>query len=111
MGKEHIVILCTCPDHKSAEKIALGLVEERLAACVNIVAGLTSIFPWKGKIERDPEVLMVIKSQSGRYGAIERFIRERHPYEIPEIIALPVVAGSESYLCWVDEWVKSTESS
>ena len=103
---EHILVLCTCPDHKCAEKLALGLVEGKLAACVNIISGLTSIYPWKGKIERDPEVLMIIKSQRDRYGDIEKYILKHHPYEIPEIVAVPVVSGSLSYLSLVDEWVK-----
>ncbi len=107
MATEHIVILCTCPDHKSAEKLARGLVEGRLAACINLVPGLTSIYPWRGKIERDSEVLMVIKSRRDRYRDIEQFILKNHPYEIPELVALPVVSGSEGYLHWVDEWVNA----
>ncbi len=106
MTTEHVVIFCTCPDHPCAEKLALGLVEGKLAACVNIVSGLMSIYPWKGKIERDPEVLMVIKTHRDRYEDVEKYLREHHPYEIPEIVAMPVVSGSESYLQWVDAWVK-----
>ncbi len=102
MHSKHLVIYCACPDRAVAERIALTLVEQRLAACVNIVAGVTSVYRWQGAVHRDAEWLLVIKSGSDRYPALETCIRELHPYEIPEIIGLPIQQGSGGYLAWLD---------
>lgn len=95
------VVLCTCPDRDTASGLARVLVADRLAACCNVVDGLTSVFRWEGRVEEDPEVLLIAKTTSGRYPALERSLRENHPYELPEIIAVPVEAGLGGYLDWV----------
>jgi periplasmic divalent cation tolerance protein len=96
------IIFCTCPDHSTAEKIAQLLVEEQLAACVNIVPGITSIYAWAGKIESTQEHLLIIKSSNLNYQAIESFIKKHHPYQLPEIIAIPVERGLPEYLNWIE---------
>jgi periplasmic divalent cation tolerance protein len=95
------VVLVTCPSRKVGEKIAHALVEERLAACVNVIPGLTSIYRWEGKICRDAEVLLLIKTRQVRLPALTRRVRAYHPYSVPEIIALPLAGGSATYLAWV----------
>lgn len=96
-----IVTLCTCPDKESAEKIARLLVESRLAACVNILPDLTSVYSWQGQIETADEHLLIIKSPQVGYQAIETAILSHHPYELPEIIAVPVRQGLPGYLNWI----------
>ncbi len=96
-----MVVLCTCPDEPTATGIATALLAEELAACVNCVAGIRSMYRWAGQIRDDTEVLLVIKTRAARYGALEALVRARHPYELPEIIALPVVAGARDYLDWI----------
>lgn len=95
------LLYCTCPDAQIAERIAQSLVEARLAACVNIIPGLRSVYRWKGKIESDAECLLLIKTQAFRIAAVTEWVRRLHPYELPEIIAVPVVAGHAPYLDWV----------
>jgi periplasmic divalent cation tolerance protein len=92
-----------CPSREVAEKLGRTLVEERRAACANIVPGLTSIYRWEGKICRDREALVILKTRRSRVAALSRRVRELHPYSVPEIIALPVVLGSPAYLTWVVE--------
>lgn len=95
------LVLCTCPNREVAEAVARGLVEEGLAACVNIVPGLQSIYRWKGNVESAEELLLLIKCAAAHFSAIEAFIKSRHPYELPEVIAVPLVAGSEAYFSWL----------
>lgn len=95
------LLLTTCPDLRSARRLARALVEERLAACVNILPIEQSIYRWRGKIESARERLLVIKSERRVYRALERRVRALHPYELPEIIAVPVVAGHRRYLAWI----------
>lgn len=95
------LLYCTCPDAGVAQDIARDLVASRLAACVNIVPGLRSIYLWDGAIQDDAECLLMIKSQASRIDAISERIRKRHPYELPEVIAVPIVAGLDAYLDWV----------
>ena len=103
---EHCVVLVTCPDRKTGEDIAGTLVEENLAACANLVDGVTSIYRWKGKIEHDAEMLLILKSRRAHFSLLEARVRELHPYDVPEIIAMDVVAGSRPYLEWIDETTK-----
>lgn len=103
MSREQIVVLCTTPDRETADRIARVLVEEKLAACVNIVPGLTSVYEWKGRIETDAELLLVIKTRTGRSEELEARVRGLHPDEVPEIIELPVTGGSKPYLDWMIE--------
>jgi periplasmic divalent cation tolerance protein len=98
-----IVVLVTCPKRTVGDRIARALVSEGLAACANVVPGLTSTYRWQGKICRDPEVLLIIKTQRRRLPALTERIRALHPYTVPEIIALPLIGGSPAYLAWVAE--------
>lgn len=99
------LILCTCPDRDTSEHIAQKLVEGRLAACVNILPGLTSVYTWQDRLESAEEYLLLIKSTRDCYPAIEQAIRELHPYDLPEIIALPIAQGLPGYLNWIDACV------
>jgi periplasmic divalent cation tolerance protein len=96
------IVLTTCPDAASAERLARILVEEGLAACVNILPPMRSIYRWKGKIEDASELLLVIKSAAARFPAIRDRLRALHPYELPEIIAVPIVDGLPAYLAWLN---------
>jgi len=96
-----VVVLCTFPDLDQARQIGAALVERQVAACVNLLPGVESIYRWEGKVERAGEVLAVIKTT--RYADLEAAIRELHPYEVPEILALPVTAGLPAFLNWMKE--------
>ena len=96
-----LVVLCACPDEATAERIAREVVSAGLAACVNRFDGVRSTYRWKGTLQDEPEVLLVIKTVKARYEALEMRLKALHPYELPEIIAVPIVAGSAGYLAWV----------
>ena len=98
---DHQLVLSTCPDRETAERLATTLVERRLAACVNIVPGLTSVYRWQGAIQTDAEVLLLIKTDAQRFPALEKTLREEHPYELPEIVAVTISNGSPGYLRWI----------
>lgn len=100
-GEAVLVVLCTFPDVQQAREAAAELVERRLAACVSLLPGVESIYRWEGKVERAGEVLAVIKTT--RYSELEAALKELHPYEVPEILALPVKAGLAGYLKWLGE--------
>jgi periplasmic divalent cation tolerance protein len=102
MAANHQIILCTCPDKDTAEKIARLLIAGNNAACVNILPGITSIYRWQGQIESTEEHLLLIKANKDCYQAIETTIHEHHPYDLPEIIAVPVERGLPEYLHWID---------
>ena len=95
------VVLCTAPDEEVATNLGKELVEHGLAACVNIIPKLRSIYRWQGKLCDDAEVLMVVKTRTGKLEQLGEAIKAGHPYENPEVIALPVTAGLEAYLKWV----------
>lgn len=97
----HILVLTNLPDQAAAQTLAAALVDARLAACVNIMSPCRSIYRWQGAVETADEVPLLIKTTQACYPALEQAIRARHPYETPEIIALPVVAGLPDYLAWV----------
>lgn len=101
----HRIVLCTCPDMGTAEGIANRLVAEKLAACVNVLPGLTSVYLWKGVVEKDVELLLLIKTTSEAYPGLEAAIRAAHPYELPEIVCVPIVAGLAGYLEWIEDAV------
>lgn len=101
MSTDTLLIISTCPDRETAERIANGLVEQGLAACVNISSPVTSVYRWEGKIESDEELLLTIKTSRQRYPELEQAISTLHPYELPEIIAVPVEQGLPGYLDWV----------
>jgi len=96
-----LVVLTNCPDVEVADRIARTIVEQRLAACANRLAPVESVYRWQGAVERATEVPLLIKTTRERYAEIEQAIRALHPYEVPEIIAMPVSAGLASYLRWV----------
>jgi len=98
---EFVVVLVTVPNRETGALIADALVGERLAACVNIVPGLFSIYRWQGKVEREPEELLIIKTRRAMVEALSRRVRELHPYSVPEVLALPVEAGLDIYLKWL----------
>lgn len=104
---EHLLVITTVPDADAGEALATQLIDAGLAACVNIGAPVTSIYRWDGEIERGREVMLTIKTGSDRYEQVERVIRDGHPYKLPEVIAVPITAGSTDYLAWIDECTKS----
>ena len=106
MAENHIVTLCTVPDRKTGEKIARALVEERLAACVNVLPGVTSVYHWQGKMEEAAECLLVIKTGAQKFEAVKGRIKALHSYELPEVIAVPITAGSSEYLNWLTDSLK-----
>jgi periplasmic divalent cation tolerance protein len=97
-----IVVLSTCGSPEEAEKIARELVSQRLAACVSIVPGVRSLYQWKGAVEDSQETLLLIKSTRELFPRLQSELARLHSYEVPEIVALPVVDGSERYLAWID---------
>ena len=103
------VVLTTSGNREEAEKIANALVESEVAACVNIVGPITSVYRWEGKVERAEEFLLAVKTWEDAYERVEAAIRELHSYELPECIALRVEKGSEQYLEWVESSVKSED--
>jgi periplasmic divalent cation tolerance protein len=98
-----IVVLSTCASLEEAEKLARALVEQRLAACVNIIPGMTSVYRWQGNLETAAECLLLIKSSSHRFEELRAALEKEHSYELPEIIALPVLDGAANYLNWIDQ--------
>ena len=98
---EYQLVLSTCPDTEIAGRIADALVDQKLAACINLIPGLRSVYRWKGQRERAEGVLLIIKSRTQDYSAVENAVRALHPYELPEIIAVPVSAGLPAYLAWL----------
>ncbi len=107
MVTDKIVVLTTCESQDQAEQLARRLIEDRLAACVNILPGARSIYRWKDKIEDAAEFVLVIKSRRDVFDKLRAAIARLHSYEIPEVIALPVVDGSDAYLKWLDRELAS----
>lgn len=98
-----ILVLCNCPDEAVAIDLAQQLLQQRLAACINVLPGVHSLYRWQGRIEREREATLLIKTTHRRYPALERLLAAAHPYEVPEIIALPITAGLPAYLDWLDD--------
>jgi periplasmic divalent cation tolerance protein len=101
MTNDPQIVLCTVPDEATARQIASALVAENLAACVNIVPGITSVYRWKGAIETTPELLLIIKTTAAVYSHLQDRIRALHPYELPEVIAVSLDQGLPDYLAWI----------
>ncbi|HVF35787.1 MAG TPA: divalent-cation tolerance protein CutA [Candidatus Saccharimonadia bacterium] len=101
MSTAVLLVYCTVPSVPVADALARTLVEERLAACVNRIAGVVSTYRWEGEITADPELLLLIKTTADRFDALRARIVELHPYELPEVIAVPIEAGFERYLAWI----------
>ena len=100
---ETLLVLTNLPDAASAESLASTLIEQQLAACINILAPCHSVYRWQGKVERAEEVPLLIKTTPDRYPAVQAAILAQHPYELPEIIAVPVARGLPAYLDWVTQ--------
>ncbi len=98
-----IIVFITAPNKDDAAMIARALVETKLAACVNILENIRSIYTWQGKVEDDSEVLMTVKTRKELFGALSDKVMELHPYDVPEIIALPIVEGSKDYIQWIKD--------
>lgn len=96
------IVLTACPDAETAGRIARALVEERLAACVNILPPMRSVYRWKGQTEEASELLLVIKCSAARFPALRDRLRALHPYELPEIVAVPILDGLPEYLAWIN---------
>ena len=109
---DKIVVLVTCGSAKEARRIARSLVEQRLAACVNILeVPVRSIYRWKGKVESEKETLLIVKSSRKRFPALQNAIERLHSYDVPEIIALPIESGSRDYLAWLAESIRPSRLS
>jgi periplasmic divalent cation tolerance protein len=102
-GRRYRIVFVTCGSVGEAKRIGKAVVEKKLAACANIVVGVESIYRWKGKVERAREVLVVIKTTAARLRELEREVKRLHSYEVPEFIVLPIVAGSQEYLEWIEK--------
>lgn len=108
---DKIVVLVTCASVREAQRIARALVDQRIAACGNIVEPpVRSIYRWKGKVESAKEYLLILKTSRARFGALEAEVKRLHSYDVPEIIALPIAEGSTEYLKWIDECIGGTNS-
>jgi len=101
----HLVVLSTVARAEDAERIGRALVEAGLAACVNVLPAVTSIYRWKGTLEKEEERLLLIKTRADRFDALKQALVALHPYEIPEVLALPIADGHQPYLDWLDESV------
>jgi periplasmic divalent cation tolerance protein len=101
MTTEALVVLVTTPTPERAAEIARAVVEEHLAACGNVIPGVRSIYRWQGAVQEDGEALLILKTTRARFEALRARVVALHPYEVPEVIALPVEAGSAAYLAWI----------
>lgn len=97
-----LLVFTSLPDAAGAEALAAALLEAHLAACVSLLPAVRSLYRWRGRIEQAGEVMLLIKTTAARYAALEAFLRARHPYELPEILAVPASHGLAEYLAWVD---------
>ena len=102
---EHCIIYITAGSKEEADKLSRGLVEEKLAFCVNAVPGIQSTYQWEGKIHVDDEILLIVKTRQDRYETLERWVKQNHSYDVPEIISLPIQKGLPEYLQAIDDWV------
>lgn len=102
-----VVVLSAIGSAPDAERIARALVEERLAACVNVVPGVVSVYRWKGVVERENELLLVIKTMAAQLDALKARLVELHPYELPEVVVIPIGGGHGAYLAWLADQVRS----
>jgi len=102
---DSILVFTNFPSQEVARKIGKALVEKQLAACINILSGCESIYLWEGKIEQEAEIPALIKTTLEKFGELETVLTEMHPYDTPEVIALPIIAGSQAYLDWIQACV------
>ena len=101
-----LVVFVTCPNRRHAQRLARMLVRQRLAACVNIVPSVQSFFWWQGRVNRAQEALLIVKTTATRFEALRRSICAQHPYDVPEVIAVPIQKGHRPYLTWIEESVR-----
>ncbi|XP_077380826.1 protein CutA homolog isoform X2 [Festucalex cinctus] len=101
----HSAAFVTCPNDTVAKDLARGIVQQKLAACVNIVPAVTSVYEWQGAIQEDSEVLLMIKTRSSKVAALADYVRQNHPYEVAEVISLPIEQGNPPYLKWIADTV------
>ena len=106
---DKIVVLTTCAAEADAERLARALVKGRLAACVNVVPGVRSFYRWKGEVDSGVEFLLIVKTSRELFPALRAEIERLHPYELPELLALPVVAGAENYLSWFQAGLRGAQ--
>ncbi|HOW35591.1 MAG TPA: divalent-cation tolerance protein CutA [Candidatus Omnitrophota bacterium] len=106
----NIIVFVTAKDFKEAEKISQALVEQKLIACANIIQGVRSFFWWEGKVDAADEVLLILKTKRSLFKKVEKAVKSLHSYSVPEIIAIPIVAGSKEYLKWVNDSVASKKA-
>jgi periplasmic divalent cation tolerance protein len=99
---EAVVILCTAPDEATAQDLAARVLGEKLAACVTLLPGASSLYYWEGKLEQEYEVQMLFKSQRRHQDALLNYLKQHHPYQTPELLVLPVMAGDKDYLLWIN---------
>jgi periplasmic divalent cation tolerance protein len=104
---EVLILVCTCPDAATARRLAGGLLESKLAACVNILPEIRSMYRWQGELHDDGEALMVVKTVQRAYAEVEAWLLQHHPYDVPEVLAVPVQAGSAAYLEWVQNEIET----
>lgn len=108
MKSLYYIALTTCPDSKVASSLAHTIVEQQLAACVNIIPGIQSVYQWQGEIETDNELLLVMKTNKQTLKTLELFIMQQHPYETPEFICINIESGAQAYLDWITSSLKNT---
>lgn len=104
----YLLVISTCPDRDSARRIAAALVRARLAACVNVLDGVTSVYQWQERLHEDAECVLLIKTRREHFAALQTQVLELHPYELPELVAVPLDAGLPGYLKWIDDTVLPT---
>lgn len=106
MTTEALIVYCTCPDDETANQLAEMLVSKQLAACVNIINGIQSVYAWQGKVETSDEALLMIKTTTSAFSALQDVICDQHPYELPEIVAVSITTGLPAYIEWINKSVR-----
>jgi len=105
--EEYLLTITTCPDEKSSKALAKKLVENKLAACVNVLPGVTSIYEWKEEMQVGSECILFVKTHKSRYPELQKMIGDSHPYELPEVIAVPISEALPEYLSWISNVVEA----
>ena len=111
MKTQHCLVLVTCPTTRQALRLAKVLVRRRLAACVNVVPAIRSLFWWQGKVDQARETLLLIKTTARRFEALRAAVCSLHPYDVPEVIALPITRGHRPYLQWIEDSLRPVRRS
>ena len=106
-----VLVHTTCADRDEAERLASELVESRLAACASVGQPVVSVYPWEGRIERDSETPLTLKTTRATFAALRARLNERHSYDVPELLAVPVVDGNADYIQWVQDWVTGRQDA